>query len=132
MFKFPQYILVRDFTIAALEMWNVLVALRLLVNVLRGHVIELRCDNAVSVSILQTGRGRCPVLLELAREIWAITAREDMFLHVSHIKGVDNYRADKLSQAHKSDSALGEVMDEVKQHDAILHDVTEDIFKCDL
>ena len=128
MFKFPQFILDKQYTIAVLEMLNALVAIRIFASVMQGHTVHLRCDNANSVSILQTGRGRCPVLLQCARQIWQITARQDIFLLVSHLRGHLNVRADKLSRAHKNDKYYKELMQEAREENVELFEVNDEMF----
>ncbi len=85
--EFPDAIKERQHTIADLEMLNVLVAVRMFAHQLRGYIINLRCDNAPTWAILQSGRGRLGTLLRCAREIWKLTARYAIDIHVSHIAG---------------------------------------------
>ena len=59
--------------------------------------IQLYCDNAAAVSVLQTGRGRDKFLLACARAIWLNIAEFDIKLLVQHKPGIDRETADALS-----------------------------------
>ncbi len=126
--EFPSAVQKQGYTIADLEMLNALVALRLLARELEGHIVELRCDNAPAVAVLQSGRGRCGKLLRCARAIWKVTARHHIDIRVSHIAGKLNVLADALSRAHKNSTAANEVKARLVREGAQLLDVSEDMF----
>ncbi len=50
--------------------------------------------------ILQNGRPRCPVMLQIAREIWWLAYEHNVQFRVSHIIGRLNVVADMLSRLH--------------------------------
>ncbi len=72
---YPEEILNKQYNISELEMLNAVVTLKAVAHVIRGHVINLRCDNAATVAVLETGQGRCPFLLACAQPItqWRYT-----------------------------------------------------------
>lgn len=89
--------------ISELEAINMAVALHTFVdNSFKGGHIHLYCDNAASVQVLQSGRGRNEIILEVARYIWMLQAKYQFTISYAHIKGKDNVVADALSRAHLS------------------------------
>ena len=91
--------------IADLEAVNVVVAMHTLLSEAdRGGHIVIYCDNSAAVSVLQTGRGRDPFLLECARAAWMAQAIYQVQVTYKHIAGANNTLADALSRAHISRS----------------------------
>ena len=97
-FKFPDDILGKGFHINILELWTVLVGLRIWKSRFTGKRIQIICDNEVSVGLINTGRGRDPMLLKILREILYLCCVENFQIRAVHIPGVENRRADKLSR----------------------------------
>ncbi len=126
--EFSNSIKEQEYTIADLEMLNALVALRLFANELEGCIVNLRCDNAPTVAILQSGCGRCGTLLRCARAIWKVTACHSIEIHVSHIPGKLNVLADLLSRAHKNTTASNDIRARLAREGAQLLNVSEDMF----
>ncbi len=62
--------------------------------------MKVLCDNNATVWILNSGRGRCPVMLSCARKLWYVTTSRNISMQVSHMGGKSNCRADELSRAH--------------------------------
>ena len=79
-------------------MLNVLIALRLWADRLRGKRVTIYCDNAAVVSVIGTGKSRDLFLAAITRNIWLITAMWDIELNIEHIPGKDNTAADILSR----------------------------------
>jgi hypothetical protein len=74
-----------------------LVTLRVWAKFIRGKSVAIWCDNAVSVSVCTTARGRDPVLNAIVRNIWLLQAQYDVEIQYYHIRGADNAVADLLS-----------------------------------
>ena len=91
-----------NINIVHLEMLNVLVALRLWGKHLKGKVVQIHCDNFAVVNVLNTGRGRDPYLLAVARNICMLSAQGDIRLQVVHVLGKCNVIADLLSRWYTS------------------------------
>jgi hypothetical protein len=83
--------------IAYWEAINVLVAIRNFAKIIAGSEINIWCDNQAAVSILNSGRGKDPVLQAIARNLWLESARLDCNIYFTHIKSTDNRTADFLS-----------------------------------
>ncbi len=125
---YPEEILNKQYNISELEMLNAVVALKAVAHVIRGHIINLRCDNAATVAVLETGRGRCPFLLACAREAWRVTANNAVEVHVSHIAGNNNDLADYLSRIHKDPKGDEQLRARARREDAQILDLASDIY----
>lgn len=92
--------------ISELEAINIAIALHTFVDASwAGSHIRVICDNLPSVSIMQTGKGRNKVILDVARAIWMLQAKYNIDISYEHIKGEHNTLADALSRAHLSTKA---------------------------
>ena len=98
---YPEHIVEQNLEICHLEMLNCVVALKLWVSKLNNSTVQLHCDSMVTVSVLQSGRGRDTFLLKCAREIWLLCATEQISLSVIHEPGINlSTTADALSRQH--------------------------------
>jgi hypothetical protein len=88
------------YCIAHWEAINILVAIRTFSQFIKGKNVTIWCDSQVSVSILNSGRGRDQNLQSIARNIWLIQAGLDCDIQFSHISGKFNIDADLLSRWH--------------------------------
>ena len=84
--------------ITHLEMWNVLVAVRLWGSQWRDKYVCIKCDNEAVVSIINTGSSRDIILSALIRNIVLQMSMHNFQLKVVHIPGVKNKTADLLSR----------------------------------
>ena len=98
--EIPPQIQKLNLPIHNLECYNILIALRVWASQLRGRAVTIMCDNAASVSVLQSARGRDPFLLACARQIWLISSVNDITIHPRHKPGEQMDKADTLSRAH--------------------------------
>ena len=55
--------------------------------------------------VLQSGRGRDPRLLAVARDTWELSVRFDFRVLVRHVAGVDNQLADAMSRYTQKEEA---------------------------
>lgn len=89
--------------ISELESLNIAVALHTFVDSsFKGGHVHLFCDNSASVQVMESGKGRNKIILEVARYIWMLQAQYQFSITYEHIKGKDNVIADALSRAHLS------------------------------
>ena len=98
--EFPNFILQEVHHIAHLEMLNIVIAAKLFRRQWHGHTVQVICDNAAAVSVLESGRARDPYLLACARELWYICATCDIILQPRHAAGITLQTADSLSRFH--------------------------------
>lgn len=62
------------------------------------------CDYIATVQIMQSGKGRNKIMLQVARAVWMLQAYLDFDISYEHIKGKENKLADALSRAHLTPS----------------------------
>lgn len=87
--------------ISEIEALNIAVALHTFADqTYVGAHVRVNCDNMASVQLLQTGKGRNRVMLEVARSVWMLQAEFGFHISFEHIRGRDNRLADALSRAH--------------------------------
>ncbi|XP_033759551.1 uncharacterized protein LOC117341798 [Pecten maximus] len=67
-----------------------------------GHV-RFFMDNMVAISYISNMGGKCEGLNNLARKIWFWCVERNIWISASHIPGVDNVEADRLSRKMNSD-----------------------------
>ena len=89
-------------TIVHLEMFNVLLALRVWGQEWRHSSVKIFCDNHSVVQVVRTGKTRDPFLTLCIRNIWLQTAVYDINLVIEHIADMDNRIADTLSRIHST------------------------------
>ena len=100
--EYPEYIQVLGLAIASLECFNLLMALRLWARAWAGKHVKVFCDNWATVCSLGSCKAEDPIIRAALREVWMITAREDIQLSVEHRPGAEMVVADMLSRAHLS------------------------------
>ena len=90
--------------IVHLEMFNILLALRIWGDFWRHSSVSLFCDNLAVVQLVENSKTKDPFLAACIHNIWLINATLDINLEISHVRGVDNDIADLLSRlySHKS------------------------------
>ena len=84
--------------IAILEMYNILVAIRVWSKHWKGKTIQIFCDNEAVVTVLNTGKTRESLLATISRNIFMQSAKWDISLTFTHIQGTNNDIADLLSR----------------------------------
>ena len=87
--------------IAILEMWAVMVGLKIWGHLLKGKYFWVHVDNEAVASVLNTGSSREPELQNSLREIALIAARHQFVIKAKHISGVSNRIPDWLSRWHE-------------------------------
>ena len=63
-----------------------------------GKRLLFHCDNEAVVEIWQSGRSRCPDLMDLVRSMFFVAADNNFHVLICHISGVNNTIADSLSR----------------------------------
>lgn len=94
--EFPEFIFKQKLHINALELLTVIVCLKLWAK--KGKKIYIKCDNQVSVFVINQGRTRSRFLQACLREICFICAVEECELKAVYIEGVNNRLPDLLSR----------------------------------
>ena len=97
--RFPKQL--QECNIAVLEMWAVMVGLKLWGVLLRGKYFWILVDNEAVASVLNTGRSRDTQLQDALREVALIAAKHQFVIKARHIPGVQNRIPDWLSRWHE-------------------------------
>lgn len=104
--EFPDFITSLQLSICQLEMLNIVIAVKLWAATWSNSSVQIYGDNAATVAVLNSGRGRDRFLLQCAREIWLLSATHKFILSAKHVPGKDNVLADSLSRLHLSHGFL--------------------------
>ena len=91
--------------IAQLEIFTILVALRLWAAELQGCVIRFSADSETSMYALNRGRSSDPFMLQCLREIAWISAKYQLLVRAKHIFRIKNILPDALSRWHENQQA---------------------------
>ena len=92
-----------DLHITVKELIPIVLALGLWGSKWVGKTIQLRCDNAAAVAIVNSGDSRDAEAMHLRRCMAFIAAKFDINFFASHIRGADNKLADELSRNKVTD-----------------------------
>ena len=85
-------------SITHLEMYNIIIALKVWAREWANSIIWIKCDNESAVSVCNSGKTRDSFLNLCLYELWLLSCKYNIDLRVSHIKGKDNVLADALSR----------------------------------
>lgn len=127
--EFPDAIVNEQLHINALEMLTVVVCLKLWGTKLRGKRIIIKCDNQVTVTVINTGKSRNQFLQSCLREICFVAAINEFELRAVHIAGVDNRLADMLSRWHLHSNYAKTFFEETKYIHLEEFEVTNELFQ---
>ena len=95
---FPQEIKQKFAHIMHLELWAVIVSIKLWGKTLRGKIVHIHTDNEAVAFIINTGRSTDLKLQQLLRELSWWLALYDMKIKGSHLMGIHNRILDLLSR----------------------------------
>ena len=98
------------------EMLNIVIALRVWGKYWKHSSVMIYCDNEACVHVVATSKTKDPFLGACIRNIWLITACYDISLHISHIKGKNNYKADALSRLYSNKPVNQEILHDLKNN----------------
>ena len=99
---FPVDIMNQSYSINALEILAVTIAVRLWGSQFEGQKILIYCDNMQAVTAINTGKTRDSCIGSCVRQLWLETALHGFQLKAVHLPGVENRLADSLSRWHLS------------------------------
>ena len=88
--------------IVHLEMFNIVIALRLWAKFWAHSYVRIYCDNMAVVQVVKTSKTRDRFLAACVRNIWFLSATWDIKLDIKHIPGKHNTIADLLSRLSRS------------------------------
>ena len=96
--SFPQWLQEEEHSIAHLELFNVVVAVKVWCKEWRGHKVEIRTDNMNACLAMQTGRSRDKFVQHCVRELFVYCVKYDIEFYAKHQPGRELVRADALSR----------------------------------
>jgi len=105
-YKFPVELLDKVSGINQLECITIIIALKLWGPELKGKRFVINCDNATSVSVLNSGRAHEEFLQCCAREMAFLACKFEFEYKVVHIAGIDNRLPDFLSRSYSDEKYL--------------------------
>ena len=97
-FTFPRDIAELALHINVLELFVLVMAVKIWAPKLAGSRFQISCDNDAAIQVESSGRTRDAFMQRCLRQLWLTSARYDLDLHVTHIPGVHNVFADCLSR----------------------------------
>ena len=100
--------------IVHLEMINIVVAFRLWAKHWKHSSIHMYCDNEAVVQVVASSKTKDLFLAACIRNIWLLKAIHDIDLHIFHIKGFHNNKADLLSRLHSSKPLDHDLLQELR------------------
>ena len=103
--KFPQEIIKEIDNIAQLELYTIVLAIKLWDNNLKGKVVQISTDNQISMFAINTGCTRDHFMLKCLCEIAWTCAKFQMLLRASYITSRQNKIPDALSQWYQGSEA---------------------------
>ena len=128
---FPPAIVEKGYSINALEILAVTVAVRLWGHAYAGQKILIYCDNVQAVSAINTGRTREELVGSCARQLWLEVAQYGFQLKAVHLPGVENRLADSLSRWHLSSSYESLFVEETRGLGLVERLIAPDMFSLD-
>ena len=106
--RFPQRIKAEYSHITHLELWAIIIAVKVWDNTLRGKVIRINTDNEAVSHLLNSGRSQDLLLQKQLRELHWWLAKYEFRIKGVHIFGIHNRIPDLLSRFFDSDKARRE------------------------
>ena len=113
-YQFREGEIINSFSITHIEMWNVLVTLRMWGHMWANKSVVIKCDNQAVVSVVNTSVTKDHILATMCRNIWLETATKDINLKLIHIPGKDNVCADLLSRWHLVSNNMQKLYQHIK------------------
>lgn len=95
--RFPAHI-TEGASIAILELWALIISIKLWGPKLRGKVVKIYCDNQAVAELIMTGRAKDLKLQQGLREVCFLAARFEIEIRAEHIAGSLNRIPDLLSR----------------------------------
>ena len=96
-FPFPDFVHHAASHISALELFTLIVSVKLWATALRHQRFLVSCDNEAAVTVINSGSTKDPFMQRCLRQLWFTLALHDVALRVRHIPGEHNTLADALS-----------------------------------
>ncbi len=112
---FPAQVTDTSPDINQLELLVIILALKVWFSELRGHRIQVYCDNQASCQVINEGRPRDPALQQYLREICFLGATGGFEVRAVHLSSQENRISDLLSRSYSSAACRQEFSSIAKQ-----------------
>ena len=121
--KFPEVFASQELKITHLELWAVIIAVRLWGESLTGRIVKIRTDNEAVSIIVNTGRSYDEYLQRQLRELVWWLAKYQFKIKTEHLSGRLNRLPDLLSRFHEGVDIRNEFWERVEGRDVICRTV---------
>ena len=126
--EFPESILRHEFHISALEIFSIIICLKLWGRKFKGHRIVVFCDNQSVCQIINSGKSKSEILQDSLREICFIASCYEFELRAQHLSSRENRISDILSRWHLDESNENRFKNLTEDYILQEYYVTEDMF----
>ena len=118
---FPSAIESLALHINTLELFVLVMAVRIWAPKLAGSRFQISCDNDAAIQVVSSGHTLDAFMQHCLRQLWFTSARCDLELHVSLIPGVHNVLADCLGRWDADSTFHRKFHDLASQRDFCFH-----------
>ena len=116
--NFPIFFNARKYNITILEMFAIIICLKLCGNNFKGNKLQMFCDNQVVCHVINTGKSKCTILQACYREIAFLAACYEFQIRMVHLSSECNHLSDHLSRWDLDISHRQKFFDLVKRPDS--------------
>ena len=126
--KFPDIFHTRKYNITILEMFAIIICLKLWGNNFKGKKLQMFCDNQAVCHVINTGKSKCTILQDCLREIAFLAACYEFQIRMVHLSSECNRLSDHLSRWDLDISHRQKFFDLVKGQTVTKSIVSQDLF----
>lgn len=101
--KFPSSLASKSYHINILEMFSVIICLKLWGSFYKGKRIQVFCDNSSVCTVINSGKAKCEILQNGLRELAFLAAIYECEIRAVHLNSEENRLADHLSRWYTSE-----------------------------
>ena len=101
---FPESFKAKKYSITILEMFAIIICLKLWGEHFKGKRIQMFCDNQAVCTVVNQGKSKCEVLQDCLREIAFLAAKNEFQIRLVHLDSASNRLADHLSRIDLDES----------------------------
>ena len=95
---FPEAFYAAKYNICILEMFAIIICLKLWGKSFKCKRIQMYCDNQAICQVVNSGKSKCPILQDCLREIAFLAASYEFQIRMIHLSSESNRIADHLSR----------------------------------
>ena len=126
-FAFPRDIEELALHINTLELFLLVMAVKIWAPKLTDSRFQISCDNNVAIRVVRSGGTQDALMQRCLRQLWLTSAHYDLDLHVAHIPGVHNVLANCLSHWDADDTFQRKFHELASQRNLCLHMLSIDL-----